>query len=43
MNPDSASASDLYTAAVYYLNNDKDLQKAKAWITKAVKLRTDAF
>jgi hypothetical protein len=43
MNPDSACASDLYTAAVYYLNNDKDLQKAKAWITKAVKLRTDAF
>ena len=29
MNPDSASANDLYTAAVYYLNNDKDLQKAK--------------
>ena len=43
MNPDSASANDLYTAAVYYLNNDKDLQKAKAWITKAVELRTDAF
>ena len=34
---------DLYTAAVYYLNNDKDLQKAKAWITRAVELRTDAF
>lgn len=43
MNPDSASANDLYTAAVYYLNNDKDLQKAKAWITKAVELRNDAF
>ena len=43
MNPDSASANDLYTAAVYYLNNDKDLQKAKVWITKAVELRTDAF
>ena len=43
MNPDSASANDLYTAAVYYFNNDKDLQKAKAWITKAVELRTDAF
>ena len=43
MNPDSASANDLYTAAVYFLNNDKDLQKAKAWITKAVELRTDAF
>jgi tetratricopeptide (TPR) repeat protein len=43
MNPDSVSANDLYTAAVYYLNNDKDLQKAKAWITKAVELRTDAF
>jgi len=43
MNVDSASANDLYTAAVYYLNNDKDLQKAKIWITKAVDLRTDAF
>jgi len=43
MNVDSASANDLYTAAVYYLNNDKDLQKAKVWITKAVDLRTDAF
>jgi hypothetical protein len=43
INPDSASANDLYTAAVYYLNNDKDLQKAKAWITKAVELRNDAF
>ena len=43
MNPDSASANDLYTAAVYYLNNDKDLQKAKTWITKAVELKSDAF
>jgi hypothetical protein len=43
MNPDSASANDLYTAAVYFLNNNKDLQKARAWITKAVELRTDAF
>ena len=43
MNPDSASANDLYTAAVYYFTNDEDLQKAKAWITKAVELRTDAF
>ena len=43
MNLDSASSNDLYTAAVYYLNNDKDLQKAKAWITRAVELRTDAF
>lgn len=43
MNPDTASANDLYTAAVYFLNNNKDLQKARAWITKAVELRTDAF
>ena len=43
MNVDTASANDLYTAAVYYLNNDKDLQKAKVWITKAVALRDDAF
>ena len=43
MNVDTASANDLYTAAVYYFNNDKDLQKAKEWITKAVALRDDAF
>jgi len=43
MNVDTASANDLYTAAVYYLNNDKDLQKANVWITKAVALRDDAF
>ena len=43
MNVDTASANDLYTAAVYYLNNDKDLQKAKVWITKAVALKDDAF
>ena len=43
MNVNTASANDLYTAAVYYLNNDKDLQKAKVWITKAVALKDDAF
>ena len=43
LNVDNASANDLYTAAVYYFNNDKDLQKAKEWITKAVALRDDAF
>lgn len=43
MNIDTASANDLYTAAVYYFNNDKDLKIAKEWITKAVALRDDAF
>ena len=43
MNVDTASANDLYTAAVYYFNNDKDLKIAKEWITKAVALRDDAF
>ena len=43
MNVDTASANDLYTAAVYYFNNDKDLKIAKEWITKAVALRENAF
>ena len=43
MNVDTASANDLYTAAMYYFNNDKDLKIAKEWITKAVALRDDAF
>ena len=43
MNVDTASANDLYTAAVYYYNNDKNLKIAKEWITKAVALRDDAF
>ncbi|GIR17924.1 MAG: hypothetical protein CM15mP32_1110 [Flavobacteriaceae bacterium] len=30
MNVDTASANDLYTAAVYYFNNDKDLKKQKS-------------
>ena len=30
----------IYTLQQYIIYNDKDLQKAKAWITKAVELRT---
>jgi tetratricopeptide (TPR) repeat protein len=29
-------AADYYSAAVYYLNNDKDIEKAKTWIDKAI-------
>ena len=37
------SANDLYSAAVYYLGQKKDLMKAKDWITRAVEMRSDAF
>ncbi|MGB0260688.1 MAG: DUF2911 domain-containing protein [Flavobacteriaceae bacterium] len=36
-------AGDYYTAAVYHLNHDLDLKKAKQWIEKAVQMRSDAF
>jgi len=32
------SAGDYYTAAVYYLNTNKDIYKAKNWIDKAVEM-----
>jgi len=32
------SAGDYYTAAVYYLNADKDIEKAKNWIDKAIEM-----
>ena len=35
------SAGDYYTAAVYYLNTDKDITKAKTWIDKAIKMREE--
>ncbi|MFK5982107.1 MAG: DUF2911 domain-containing protein [Flavobacteriaceae bacterium] len=31
-------SGDYYTAAVYYLNNDKDIEKAKTWIDKAIEM-----
>ncbi|MFC7357063.1 DUF2911 domain-containing protein [Jejudonia soesokkakensis] len=37
------SANDYYSAAVYYLENGKDINQAKTWIDKAVSMRADAF
>lgn len=34
----SPSENDFYAAAVYYLENEKDITKAKTWIDKAVSL-----
>ena len=33
------SSGDYYTSAVYYLNEDKDIDKAKMWIDKAIEMR----
>lgn len=33
------SSGDYYTSAVYYLNADKDINKAKNWIDKAIEMR----
>ena len=32
-------ANDYFSAAVYYLNSDKDLDKAKKWMDKAIAMR----
>ncbi len=32
------SAEEYYNAAVYYLNSDKDIQKAKTWMDKAISM-----
>ena len=32
------SANDMYAAAVYYLQADKDINQAQAWIDKAVEM-----
>jgi len=32
------SSGDYYTAAVYYLNSDKDINKAKTWIDKSIEM-----
>ena len=32
------SSGDYYTSAVYYLNEDKDIDKAKMWIDKAIEM-----
>jgi hypothetical protein len=33
------NSGDYYTSAVYYLNTDKDIGKAKMWIDKAIEMR----
>ncbi|EAQ40977.1 DUF2911 domain-containing protein [Polaribacter sp. MED152] len=35
------SANDMYAAAVYYLQADKDINQAQAWIDKAVEMTSD--
>ncbi len=37
------SAGDYRKAAVYYQENDKDMEKALEWITKAVEMKPKAF
>jgi len=37
------SAADYYSAAVYYLEADKDINQAKTWIDAAVALNATAF
>ena len=36
------SANDMYASAVYYLEADKDIKQAQAWIDKAVEMTSDA-
>jgi hypothetical protein len=35
------SAQDMFNAAVYYLENDKDIDKAKMWVDTAVEITSD--
>ena len=37
------SANDYFSAALYYLQEDMDLNKAKMWIDKAVAMNDKAF
>ena len=37
------AAGDYYQAAVYYLNADKDINKAKTWIDKAIAMSEPAY
>jgi hypothetical protein len=37
------AASDYYSAAVYYLENGKDINKAKTWIDQAVSMNEGAY
>lgn len=40
---DGPSANDYFSAALYYLQEDMDLNKAKEWIDKAVSMNERAF
>ncbi|TAD96507.1 MAG: DUF2911 domain-containing protein [Bacteroidetes bacterium] len=42
-NPNASLANNYSSAASYYFNNDKDLNKALEWINKAVEINPDAF
>ena len=37
----SPTGNDYYTAAVYYLEEDKDIEKAKMWMDKAMEMSDD--
>jgi len=41
MAQNSPSAGDYYAAAAYYLTADKDINKAKVWIDKAIDMTSD--
>jgi len=38
---ENPKASDYYNAAVYYMETDRDINRAKTWIDKAMKMRED--
>ncbi|MEO0898463.1 MAG: DUF2911 domain-containing protein [Bacteroidota bacterium] len=37
------SANDFYASALYYYNNDKDMDQALKWISKAADMRPEAY
>ncbi len=41
--PEKTHENNYYAAADYYYNHDKDLNKALAWVNKAIEKKADAF